>query len=283
MIKLIKLLTEIENKSKMIVMAGAAGSGKTHLAKEKLKLDNLPGFTYFNPDNYVEDKKHEFHNNLRRASIQIDNKDVPQAMEKNQNFIWDTTASNANKMLGGTYRRKEVEGILNNDEYDTLMVMVYAHPIISFLKNFKRERKVPKVGVLSTWNSVYGNINRYKSALGDNFILYQAPHEEILEKDPDIKQQVKEYDKAAQAGELEEYFYNLVSQDPGKYASTFRKDDSNLSPDELAKKEKQREKTRELFDKQVKHLEDQFGTIQNQIDELGAEEGEVISKIKSFV
>ena len=197
------------------------------------------------------------------------------AIAQGKNFIWDTTASNANKMLGGTYRRKEVEGILNNDDYDVLMVMVYAHPIVSFLRNFKRERKVPKLGIINTWNNVYGNINRYKSALGDNLVLYQAPAEEYREE-------IEEFNRAAQAGELEEYFYNLVSQDPGKYASTFRKDDSNLSPDELAKKEKQREKTRELFDKQVKHLEDQFGTIQNQIDELGAEEGEVISKIKSF-
>tara|TARA_Y100000034_G_C6887835_1_gene407853 strand:- start:544 stop:1371 length:828 start_codon:yes stop_codon:yes gene_type:complete len=273
MIKLIKLLTEIENKSKMIVMAGGAGSGKSTLVN-KFK-DAVPDFEIFNPDKYVEDKTSPLHNKLTQASMQIDNKDIPDAIAQGKNFIWDTTASNANKMLGGTYRRKEVEGILNNDDYDVLMVMVYAHPIVSFLRNFKRERKVPKLGIINTWNNVYGNINRYKSALGDNLVLYQAPAEEYREE-------IEEFNRAAQAGELEEYFYNLVSQDPGKYASTFRKDDSNLSPDELAKKEKQREKTRELFDKQVKHLEDQFGTIQNQIDELGAEEGEVISKIKSF-
>ena len=38
-----------------------------------------------------------------------------------------------------------------------------------------------------------------------------------------------------------------------------------------------------LYKNQIQQLEDQFGTIQSQIDDLGAEEGEVISKIKSFV
>ena len=275
MIKLIKLLTEIENKSKMIVMAGGAGSGKSTLIN-KFK-DAVPDFEIFNPDKYVEDKTSPLHNKLTQASNQIDNKDIPDAIAQGKNFIWDTTASNANKMLGGTYRRKEVEGILNNDDYDTLMIMVYAHPIVSFLRNFKRDRKVPKVGVLSTWNNVYGNINRYKSALGDNLVLYQSPAEEY-------KEEIEEFNRAAQAGELEEYFYNLVSQDPEKYASTFRKKTTEpLTPEEEEKKRKSQEKSKILYKNQIKQLEDQFGTIQNQIDELGAEEGEVISKIQSFV
>lgn len=273
MIKLIGLLTEIENKAKMIVMAGGAGVGKSTLIN---KFKNfLPDFELINPDKYVEDKNHPFYNNLSKSSNQVDDKDVPSAISQNKNFIWDTTASNPNKMLGGTYRRKEVEGILNNDDYDVLMVMVYAHPIVSFLRNFKRDRKVPKLGVLNTWNNVYGNINRYKSALGDNLILYQSPTDEY-------KEEIEEFNKAVAQDDLEGYFTNLISQDPDKYISTFRKDDSNLSPEELAKKEKQREKTKELFDMQVKQLENQFNTIQNQIDELGASEEETISKIKSF-
>jgi hypothetical protein len=63
-----------------------------------------------------------------------------------------------------------------------MMIMVYAHPIVSFLRNFKRERKVPKMAVLSTWNSVYGNIDTYKSKLGDNFVMYQAPDEEFAKE-----------------------------------------------------------------------------------------------------
>ena len=80
-----------------------------------------------------------------------------------------------------------------------------------------------------------------------------------------------------------EYLEDLISQDPEKYASSFRKDDSTLSPEELAKKEKSREKSRQMFDTQIQQLEDQFGTIQNHIDEFGASEDEVVGKIKSFV
>ena len=273
MIKLVKLLTEIENKAKVIIMAGGAGAGKSTLIN-KFK-SSVPDFELINPDKYVEDEDHPFHNNLARASSQVDDKDVPQAMSGKKNFIWDTTASNANKLFGGTYRRKEVEGILTDPNYDTLMVMVYAHPIVSFLRNFNRDRKVPKVGVLNTWNNVYGNINRYKSELGDNLVLYQSDA-------GDLQDDVDKFNSAASQGKLKEYFEDLIAQDPDKYVSTFRKDDTNLSPEELAKKEKQREKTKELFDKQIQQLEDQFSTIQSQIDELGASDEEVISKVKSF-
>ena len=112
MIKLVKLLTEIENKAKVIIMAGGAGAGKSTLIN-KFK-SSVPDFELLNPDKYVEDEDHPFHNNLARASAQVDDKDVPQAMSGKKNFIWDTTASNANKLFGGTYRRKEVEGILKH-------------------------------------------------------------------------------------------------------------------------------------------------------------------------
>ena len=128
---------------------------------------------------------------------------------------------------------------------------------------------------MNTWNNVYGNINRYKSELGDNLVLYQSDA-------GDLQGDVDRFNEAASAGKLKEYFEDLISQDPEKYASSFRKDDSTLSPEELAKKEKSREKSRELFDKQIQQLEDQFSTIQSQIDELGASEEEVVGKIKSF-
>jgi predicted kinase len=254
-------------------MAGGAGAGKSTLIN-KFK-SSVPDFELINPDKYVEDEDHPFHNNLARASSQVDDKDVPQAMSGKENFIWDTTASNANKLFGGTYRRKEVEGILNHPDYDTLMVMVYAHPIVSFLRNFNRDRKVPKVGVLNTWNNVYGNINRYKSELGDNLVLYQSDA-------GDLQGDVDRFNEAASSGKLKEYFEDLIAQDPDKYASTFRKSDKGLSPEELAKKEKQREKSKEQFNNQIQQLEDQFSTIQSQIDELGASDEEVISKVKSF-
>ena len=212
MIRLVKLLTEIENKAKVIIMAGGAGAGKSTLIN-KFK-NSIPDFELINPDKYIEDKDHPLYNNLGGASAQVDDKDVPQAMSGKKNFIWDTTASNANKLFGGTYRRKEVEGILKNPDYD----------------------------------------------------ICRAPAGAL---------QISQ-------GKLKEYFEDLIDQDPDKYASTFRRSDKGLSPEELAKKEKQREKTKKQFNNQIQQLEDQFSTIHSQIDELGASDEEVVSKVKSF-
>ena len=67
MIKLVRLLTEISKNSKMIVMAGGAGSGKSTLIN-KFK-GAVPDFDVFNTDKYVEDKDHPLYNKLTQASM----------------------------------------------------------------------------------------------------------------------------------------------------------------------------------------------------------------------
>ena len=47
------LLSEAPNRPKAIIMAGAAGAGKTYLAKSAV-IPNAPGFEYMNPDTYIE-------------------------------------------------------------------------------------------------------------------------------------------------------------------------------------------------------------------------------------
>jgi hypothetical protein len=89
-----------------------------------------------NPDTYIEDKDSPMFNSLTKASLQIDDVDVPNAIAKGESFIWDTTASNANKMLGGEYKRKETKGVINTPGYEKMMIMVYTHPIVSFLRNY---------------------------------------------------------------------------------------------------------------------------------------------------
>lgn len=274
MIKLIHLLLEIASKSKMIIMAGGAGAGKSTLV-DKIK-NELPRFEIMNPDKYVEDESSSMYNSLTQASMQVDDKDVPEAIASNKNFIWDTTASNASKMLGGTYKRKEVSGVLNTPNYDTLMVMVYAHPIVSFLRNFKRERKVPKIGVIQTWNNVYGNIDAYKSKLGDNFMLYQAP-------DAEYQKEIDEFNEAVKQGKLYEWLENLIAQNPEQFSSSFRKKPTEpLSPEEQEKKKKTAEKMKELYKEQVQKLEQEFLNINDKIKDSLSTESEILSKIKSF-
>ena len=275
MIKLLDLLLEVAiPTNKMIIMAGGAGAGKSTLIN-KIK-SAAPGFEVINPDKYVEDKDSPMYNSLTQASMQVDDKDVPNAISRGKAFIWDTTASNAAKMVGGIYRHKETAGILNTPGYDKMMIMVYAHPIVSFLRNFARERKVPKIGVIQTWNNVYGNIDEYKSKLGDNFVLYQAPS-------PEFDQQIKEFNQAVSENRLYEWLNELVKADSKKFASTFRKEpQSNLSPEEQAKKDKTAEKSREQFKEQVSKLEREFINIDSKIKDSALSEQEIISKVKEF-
>ena len=121
------ILGEQTNRPKAIIMAGGAGSGKTYLLNQ-LNLDSL---TQFNPDKYVEDPDHPFHNNLGAASRQI-SKDVEAAANVNTSFVWDTTASGVR--FTNTLKKLIEQG------YDTYMVMIYTHPMISYMQNFSRKR-----------------------------------------------------------------------------------------------------------------------------------------------
>ena len=115
MIKLLNLIQERIGNPKAIVMAGGGGTGKSYL-RQQLDLISLQ---QFNPDKYVEDPDHRFHNNLGAASVQVA-KDVEAAAEKGTSFVWDTTASNPSK----------IKDLLDRG-YDVYMIMVYAHPMIS--------------------------------------------------------------------------------------------------------------------------------------------------------
>lgn len=277
MIKLIDILKEaMAPKDKMIILAGGAGAGKSTLIN-KIK-GSAPGFEIINPDKYVEDKNSPMYNNLMQSSMQVDDKDVPAALAAHQSFIWDTTAANAAKLFGGLYRRKEVPGLINqHPDYDVMMIMVYAHPIVSFLRNFKRERKVPKIAVLSTWNSVYGNIDTYKTKLGDNFVMYQAPDEEYAKE-------INEFNSAVKTGKLYDWLNALTLQDKDAFKSTLgNKPTEPLSPEEQAKKDKATEKQVELYKQQVEQLEREFDSINNKIKNYVLPEQEIINKVKSFV
>ena len=276
MIKLLDILKEaMAPKDKMIIMAGGAGAGKSTLI-DKIK-SAAPGFEIINPDKYVEDKDSPMYNNLMQSSMQVDDKDVPDALANHRSFIWDTTASNANKLFGGLYRRKEVPGLLNqHPDYDVMMIMVYAHPIVSFLRNFKRERRVAKAAVLSTWNSVYGNIDTYKSKLGDNFIMYQAP-------DAEYQDEINGFNEAVKQGNLYEWLNELTAKDSDQFKSTLgTKKNEPLSPEEQAKKDKATEKATEQYKQHVEQLEREFININDKIKDNVSSEQEIINKVKNF-
>jgi len=279
-------IKEVSKNPKMIIMAGGAGSGKTTFVKgnEKKAIDGLvhsipelKNFKYLNPDTYIEDKDSPMYNSLTKASQQIDDVDVPKNIEAKNNFIWDTTASNTAKMVGGEYKRKQTPGILNTPDYDKMMIMVYAHPIVSFLENFKRERKVPKIGILSTWNNVYGNIEAFERKLCDNFIMYEAPTNQFYQKEID------QFNEAVRQGKLYEFLENIVAENPEQFISTFKKSDEPLSPEEKQKRKLAAEKSRELYKGYVNKLEQEFLAIDEKIKNSSKTREEIIQKIKTFI
>ena len=205
MIKLANLIFEASQRPKAVVMAGGAGAGKSYLI-DKLGLISLP---MFNPDKYVEDPQHPYYNNLSAASGQVD-KDVQAAAETGKSLVWDTTASNPAKIQN-----------LIDKGYDVYMVMVYTHPMVAFINNFSRERRVPKTAVFSTWRNVYQLIGRYTDLLGDNFSLFVNLRQDKFGKE------IEEFNKAARYGAsgVADYLESYIEKTGGKeaYGSTFRK------------------------------------------------------------
>jgi hypothetical protein len=265
MIKLTDLLKEIKTTPKAIIMAGGASVGKSTVLNTLNSL--LKDFINLNADKYVEDKNSPMYGNLSAASSQIKKTDFPNAVNNRQNLIYDTTAANLTTL-------QPMLDELTSAGYNTMMIMVYAHPIISFLRNFKRERKVPAVGVLGTWVNVYNLLEEYKQIFGKNFILVSSPPVTTEEK-----QAINNFEQAYNQGTLQEYFADLLSS--GEFSSTFRKDDSDLSPEELAKKAKQRLKSKEILDKTIDKISDTYESIQSKLDPIDIKE--LPNKVKMFV
>jgi hypothetical protein len=265
MIKLTDLLKEIQGSPKAIIMAGGASVGKSTVLNTLKPV--LKNFVDLNADKYVEDKDSPMFGNLSAASSQIRKKDLPNTIANKQNLVYDTTASNLSTL-------QPVLDELNDAGYETAMIMVYAHPIVSFIRNFKRERKVPAVGVLGTWGNVYSLINDYKRIFGDDFILVSTPA-----STPEEKAEMAKFDAAVKANNLNQYFEELLSS--GQFVSTFRKDDTGLSPEELEKREKQREKTKQQLQVNIDKVSDTFKKIQSDFNPVDIKE--LPNIVKQFI
>lgn len=154
--KLSELILEDRNKPKLVVMAGGAGAGKSYLLNQ---LD-LGSLHQVNPDKYVEDPNSPAYNKLS-PGVALANKEAEALADKKTSFVWDTTASNPSK----------IELFLSKG-YEVYMVMVYTHPMIAYISNFKRNRNVPKSAVFSTWNNVYNLIEKYNKMLKGNLSIF---------------------------------------------------------------------------------------------------------------
>ena len=195
-------------------MGGGAGSGKTSLVGKAVGADGYTaiadklitkGWKYFNPDKYARDPESQMYKNLSAASI-LNRKEVSTAIEEDRpNLVWDTTANNVAETLK-----------VPQSGYDTLMLMMYTHPMISIFNNFARaakegEESLPIPTVISTWVASYKSdtVDAYQKALGDRFFLVNNPGGK--KKQADYDKLIGEFNKAMAKGAqgLEEYFANL--------------------------------------------------------------------------
>ena len=180
MLKLSEIILEANGRPKAVIMAGSAGAGKSYLLNQ-LNLDSLE---QFNPDKYVEDPDHPYYNNLGAASNQV-NKDVSTAADQKISFVWDTTASgvkfdeNLNKLL--------------KLGYDVYMVMVYTHPMVSYISNFSRERNIPASSVFLTWRNAYKKIEDFNRKLKGNLSIFVNDRGEF-------KKEIEGFNTAAKNG-----------------------------------------------------------------------------------
>jgi predicted kinase len=202
MIKLADIILEANGRPKVIVMAGGAGAGKSYLLNQ-LSLSSLP---QVNPDKYVEDPDHPAYNNLSQGARLAD-KEAEELSNSKTSFVWDTTASNPKKV-------KE----LIDKGYDVFMVMVYTHPMISYISNFSRERNIPGAAVFSTWRNVYQLIADYDKITNGNLAIF------VSDRGGKFNKEIEAFNTAAKNGPsgIKDYLerYNEANNIGG---STFRK------------------------------------------------------------
>ena len=202
MIKLSDLILERQGRPKVVVMAGGAGAGKSHLLNQ-LNLSSLP---QVNPDKYVEDPQHPAYNNLSQGARLAD-QEAEELSKSKTSFVWDTTASNPKKV-------KE----LIDKGYDVFMVMVYTHPMISYISNFSRKRNIPGAAVFSTWRNVYQLIADYDKLTNGNLAIF------VSDRGGKYDKEIEAFNTAAKNGPsgISDYLqaYNEKNNIGG---STFRK------------------------------------------------------------
>ena len=202
MIKLTDLILESTTRPKVVIMAGAAGAGKTYLLNQ-LSLDSL---RQVNPDKYIEDPDHPAYNNLGLGARQAD-KEAEDLADEKISFVWDTTASNP----------KKVQSFLNKG-YDVYIVMVYTHPMIAYAANFARKRNVPGSAVFSTWRKVYELIDQYNKMTKGNMSIF------VSDRGGEFDKEVEAFNTAAKNGPagIKDYL-KKYNEENGIEGSTFFK------------------------------------------------------------
>jgi len=176
MISLVQLLTEASSAPKAIFLAGPAGSGKSYISKQLIP----PSFNVINIDDSYEEL-------LKKSGLGMSQKDfgpeelsqavklMGQAQKITREKYDKLTKDLKDVVVDGTggaskpllKKKAELEAL----GYNTLMLALYVSPITSLERNLQRDRNLLPSIVVRTWRDYTKNIDTYKEAFGDNFIL----------------------------------------------------------------------------------------------------------------
>lgn len=222
--------------NKGIIILGSAGSGKSTLTDQLFKWNcRFINFNFLNPDDYVELNGSEFYNNPLKASNWIYKIRLPYIIENKENFILQNTGSNL----------KTLRKIIDTPNYQFKAIIIYCNPIIAFLRNFSRERKLPKQILLENWFKVYSQIKDYQDIFGiDNIYVYETEYTEeeklILNKKPGYYTSVYK--------ELKDI----------KVESSFKKESTKYTYEEIVGKAKKFTEISYKIDSSIQQIENQF-------------------------
>ena len=176
MISLVQLLKEVQGTPKAIFLAGPAGSGKSYISSQLIPNT----FEIINSDDTYEEL-------LKASGIGLKQKDFTpdqlsqaaklqaQARKTTQDKLAQSIESKNNIVIDGTggalapltKKKQQLEDL----GYETLMLMIYVSPLVSLERNQQRDRSLMPGIVLRNWKDVNKNIEMYRQAFGNNFIL----------------------------------------------------------------------------------------------------------------
>jgi predicted kinase len=161
------------------------------------------------------------------------------ALENLNDIIIDGTGAASRPLLK---KKAELEAL----GYETMMVMIYVSPMTSLERNANRDRSLMPGIVLRTWRDINQNIDIYKQAFGNNFVL--------------INNDLKDADKSFDPQEIKRRFFD-TSKAKGK----------PKTPEEMAKSKADVEQLNKDINTQLQNIPE-FTPV-----------NDAVSKIKAFI
>lgn len=185
--KIESLLYEVVKNKRAVLFAGPAGSGKTTIIKNyipsKFQEYVINADKYYEADmkkltGDSEIKQSEFTPELLSKSAKVMSKaqkqvklDFEEAILRGRPIIMDITGGSSAE----TVRKKHK---LEDAGYSVMMVMIYVSPISVLERNAARNRTLKPSIVLRSWKDVVSNIQHYRKAFKDNFVLIKNEKDE---------------------------------------------------------------------------------------------------------